>query len=648
METYKGKVLDKFQKESLKYIQEGASVLISAPTGSGKTLLAEYAIETALQKRNGIIYTAPIKALSNQKYRDFCLLYPDKTGIVTGDVSINSAAPITIMTTEIFRNIIVENPRRVADKEWVIFDEIHYLDDIERGTVWEEALIFLPPHLKILALSATVSNLPEIAAWLRKIHPHPLKVVKETKRPVPLRFYFQFNNKIFLNWKQLRHHHNLYLKKKNRTVYNYKPYSPNRLSTLFKYLYERDKLPCIYFSFSRRKCEIFAEELYNYDFLNAQEKKYAIDYYNRLLKIFGLEGNPTAEYLKSLIERGIAFHHAGLLPSTKEILERLFTLKLIKAMFTTETFALGINMPARTVIFDSLQKYYGHWWRSLKTRDFYQMAGRAGRRGIDKEGYVFLKINPSLKINEVERIIHSAPEKIKSQFKNNYATILNLYSYWQEEIYSIYPSSFHAWQAKEKDRKEALRMLKEKVSLLKYFGYINQDNQLSTKGKLAAKLYNFELIIGEVYSKGLLESLSPLQLCIFAAALAYEPRRGEKEPALSPKTNEIRKTLASYLKTIHKEEKYRRIYPLSKRPYFHLSESIQKWFEGTDFIQLSKHTTIDEGTLVRYLRMSIQILREIKEFPFFRGDFYPKVEMALKRINRDLVNAEEELKHNLS
>ena len=183
--------LDKFQEEAIEYSRKNHSVVVSAPTGAGKTLIAEYVIEDSIKNNKGIIYTAPIKALSNQKFRDFSKKYPGKVGILTGDVSINRNAPILIMTTEIFRNAILVNPREFEQREWVIFDEIHYLDDIERGTVWEEAIILLPPQMKLLALSATLPNINELIDWLKQVHSFPIKTVIENHRPVPLHFFFQ-------------------------------------------------------------------------------------------------------------------------------------------------------------------------------------------------------------------------------------------------------------------------------------------------------------------------------------------------------------------------------------------------------------------------------------------------------------------------
>src|SRR3989338_1238744 len=197
--------LDPFQIEAIHWIEQEHSVLVSAPTGAGKTLIAEKAIEKALSRDEAVIYTAPVKALSNQKYRDFRALYGEqRVGILTGDVSINVDAPIVIMTTEIYRNSLFENLDRIQKVGWVIFDEIHYLDDPERGTVWEEAILFTPPEIRILALSATVPNVSQLAEWIRSVHGRLIEVVEEIKRPVPLHFFFQCQSKVMENMNQLR------------------------------------------------------------------------------------------------------------------------------------------------------------------------------------------------------------------------------------------------------------------------------------------------------------------------------------------------------------------------------------------------------------------------------------------------------------
>jgi superfamily II RNA helicase len=641
-------VLDKFQEEAINYARQGNSVIVSAPTGAGKTLIAERIIQDCMQNGKGVIYTAPIKALSNQKFRDFTKKYPGRVGILTGDVSINRDAPILIMTTEIFRNAILVDPEEFKNREWLIFDEIHYLDDIERGTVWEEAIILLPPHMKMLALSATLPNIEQFVEWFKKVHRFSLKAVIEKTRPVPLHFFFQCNNEFFTSLKELKH--SGYLKDKIKEYQPQRPYfqaKTNRMSTLMEYLKRNNALPCLYFSFSRRRCETLAEEVAHFSFLNYEEEKHITQRFENLIEKFNITSSPHIHYLYPLIKRGIAYHHAGLLPTLKEIIEQLFTTGLIKCIFTTETFALGINMPARTVVFDALSKFYGHYHGCLKTRDFYQMAGRAGRRGIDKEGYVIMKVNPfHIDVSSLEDIIYGQYEPIQSQLNSCYATILNLYKIMGDKIYDIYPQSFHFCQADALEKKGVLGLLKRKISLLSNLNYIT-ENGITLKANLASKVYSFELQIGELFSSGYLGGLDEESLFLVINALTYEPRRGEPKPKLNKKIKKLKNELNGFMGNIHKQERIFRIFPLSKKFYFHLSEAAGAWFEGASFNKLEKFCAVDEGEIVRYFRMSIQVLREIYTSKAISEEFKTKVINCLHRVKRDVVDAEKQLRQEI-
>jgi len=636
--------LDKFQKEAIEYTESNHSVIVSAPTGAGKTLIAEYVIEDCIKNKKGVIYTAPIKALSNQKFRDFSKKYPGKVGILTGDVSINRNAPILIMTTEIFRNAILVNPQEFEHREWVIFDEIHYLDDIERGTVWEESIILLPAQMRILALSATIPNIKEFIGWLKKVHPFPVKAIIEEHRPVPLHFFFQCDNEIFTSFPELKKSKLLRksLKQPSYTE-NYFFSKPNRLKNLLKDINDRKATPCVYFSFSRRRCEVLAQEIGYFDFLNKEEKEQITKLFDELLYKFNISSSPHISFLAPLIKKGIAYHHAGLLPTLKEIIERLFTTGLIKLIFTTETFALGINMPAKTVVFDSLSKFYGRYHGYLKVRDFYQMAGRAGRRGIDKEGFVFSRVNPShIDTLSLENIIYGDYEPIKSQLNSCYATILNLYKIMADKIYDIYPQSFHFHQSKSWEKKEVLGLLRRKIALLKELGYI-KDSEITHKAHLASKVYSFELAIGELYAQGYFDNLGEEELFILITALVYEPRKGEKKSKLNKSTKTLKRELNKFMRGINIIERSFKIRPLSKRFFFHLAEASKMWFQGTDFSNLNKFCSIDEGEIVRYFRMSIQVLREIHA----SGAIKQKVANCLRKVNRDVVDAEKQLRQEI-
>ncbi len=624
---------DRFQQEAIDYINQGYSVIVSAPTGAGKTAIAEHIIQESINRNEHVIYTAPIKALSNQKFRDFHKQFGENVGILTGDVSINAHAPILIMTTEIFRNKILDCPRKLKNYSWVIFDEIHYIDNFERGTVWEESLIFLPKHLKILCLSATIPNVGEFASWIESVHKKPLKVVIEHKRPVPLKFLFHCQNDISYNLKELK-----------RRYFTRRIFKTNKLATLINYIRQEQGLPCIYFVFGRRRAEDLAFELYSFDFLNKKEKDRIISLYNQLCERFDLKSEESANRLFYLIKKGIAYHHAGMLPTLKEVVERLFTSRLIKVIFTTETFALGINMPAKSVIFDELRKFYGRYVRNLKTRDFYQMAGRSGRRGIDKQGFVYTRINPHrIKFDEVKCIIGGRPEEVRSQLNTSYGTLLNLYEKFKDRLFDIYPLSFHHYQSSKHKRKDALKLLEAKLKLLKDLNYIN-NNSLTAKGKFAKTIYGYELILTELYQENILEQLDEFDLGVLACAVVFEPRKNQRVRRISRNSQQLKEISEQIMKKIkYKEIKYR-IYPFSKEPHFHLAPCIEAWLRGMRFSKILQFTDTDEGEVVRYFRMAIQILREIKDSAISSHILKEKINEVIRVINRDIVDAEKQLR----
>jgi superfamily II RNA helicase len=678
--------LDPFQIEAIEWIEKEHSLLVSAPTGSGKTLIAERAVEKALARGERVIYTAPIKALSNQKFRDFQERFgKDTVGILTGDVSINSDAPLLIMTTEIYRNCLFENTERIQKIGWVIFDEVHYLDDAQRGTVWEEALLFTPPEIRILALSATIPNVQELAAWIRQIHQRPIAVIEEAHRPVPLHFLFQCQGKILTNTKSLRKEG--YLQRDNwqlsmrerRRGWQPPRARPNRLHDILKHLIDQDQLPAIYFAFGRKRTAMLAWEVAHFDLMRDAERRQIRALYDQLLTRYDLAGDKTAEEIRPLVEQGIAYHHAGMLPTLKEVIERLFTSRLLKLIFTTETFALGINMPARTVVFDELEKFYGTGFKPLTTRDFFQMAGRAGRRGMDPEGFVYCRIHPNdISFPEVERILYGKPEPVRSQLNATYATLLNLYKMLGHRLLEIYPRSFHFFQSSKRKRDEGLELLKNKLALLQEMGYITDQGTtetqglpnsplkdskvnwtgpgnllskeiegqglLTVKGEFAASIFGFELLLTEMYTDGALEQLDEAKLNVFLAGLIFEPRKNDEAPRLGKDHGELLKMTQHYHRMIHKWESNSHVTPHTKPPYFHLARPMEAWTQGKDFDQICKLTSEDEGSLVRYIRMVIQLLREIANAPHASEGLKAKARRAREMIDRDVVDAEKQLR----
>lgn len=449
---YKGLQLDRFQEDAIAAINRDNSVIVTAPTGAGKTVIAEYAVEKCIQENRRVIYTAPIKALSNQKYRDFYAEYGDKIGIVTGDVVLNPYAQVLLMTTEIFRNTIFDNIERLDDVSYVIFDEIHYINDIARGTVWEESLIFAPQHIKFVCLSATIPNIAHFAEWMQSVREIDIEVVEELNRPVPLEHYLYYADYGIGTTKHIATVQQKAVQAQQTKAWREKKDDKKRAlptdmieARLLPYLHRENRLPCLYFCFSRKGCE--ANALYYADgshpnLLKKSQKAEILAKFDALCAQFDIVEEKDSAEFRRLVSRGIAYHHAGMLPTLKEVVERLFTSGLIQLLFTTETFAVGINMPACTVVFDSLEKFDGIGFRYLKSREYHQMAGRAGRRGIDTIGYVYAQIQPLYAdADEIRKVVVDKIEPIESQFNLSYSSILNLYEKYGDDIYDVYTMS---------------------------------------------------------------------------------------------------------------------------------------------------------------------------------------------------------------
>ncbi len=449
---YKGLELDRFQEEAIAAINRDTSVIVTAPTGAGKTVIAEYAVEKCLKENRRVIYTAPIKALSNQKYRDFYAEYGDKIGIVTGDVVLNPYAQVLLMTTEIFRNTIFDDSERLQDVSYVIFDEIHYINDIERGTVWEESLIFAPQHIKFICLSATIPNINPFTDWMQSVREIEIKIVEELKRPVPLEHHLYFKDYGVGTVKHIRQLRNRAQQDSRKRKYSPPNNKPTKAlpsdfteTRLIPHLQREKQLPCLYFCFSRKGCEENASALVfgtHLQLLSKRQSAEILKQFDELCVLFDIVAEKKIAEFRKLLSRGIAYHHAGMLPTLKEVVERLFTSGLIQLLFTTETFAVGINMPACSVVFNSLEKYDGIGFRYLKAREYHQMSGRAGRRGIDTIGYVYSQIIPAYADeHEIKSVVTDKIEPIESQFNLSYSSILNLYEKYGDDIYDIYTMS---------------------------------------------------------------------------------------------------------------------------------------------------------------------------------------------------------------
>jgi len=487
--------LDTFQKEAVYHLENGDSVFVAAHTSAGKTVVAEYAIAMAAKHMTKAIYTSPIKALSNQKFRDFKNEFDD-VGILTGDVQINAEASCLIMTTEILRSMLYRGADLLRDVEFVIFDEVHYVNDLERGVVWEEVIIMLPEHVTLILLSATVPNTYEFASWVGRTKKKDIYVISTPKRPVPLEHFLWADkamhkivdsNKKFLDqgWKEANTAMSEREKKQAATeVSNQRGDNARRghgqarqaggrggqqrgasqqrgrgqgqqrgigniartgrgggrtsaaqdknvWVHLVQHLKRQDLLPTCIFVFSKKRCEQNADALSNIDFCTASEKSAIHMIIERSIARLKAEDRilPQIRRLRELLSRGIAVHHGGLLPIVKEVVEILFAKTLVKVLFATETFAMGLNLPTRTVVFSGFRKHDGRAFRDLLPGEYTQMAGRAGRRGIDSVGSVIIVTSNSDEAPPaatLRQMILGDPTKLRSQFRLTYNMILNL------------------------------------------------------------------------------------------------------------------------------------------------------------------------------------------------------------------------------
>ena len=461
--------LDDFQKEAIEHIQNGSSVVVCAPTGAGKTCIAQSAINFAIEQGKRIFYTTPLKALSNQKYNDFKAIYGEEyTGLLTGDTSINRDAQIVIMTTEVFRNMLYGTTfgsvkDNLKDVGYVVLDEVHYMNDEDRGTVWEESIIYCPTNIQIIALSATVKNSRQLTDWINTVH-SKTELVYTDFRPVPLRFFYYDSSKPNTILPLLTPEGKLNKKIKPESKYKYfskkeKPKNPT--TNIVEALYERDMLPAIYFTFSRKKCDEQARKCLKLELLSKEEQielNKIIDDYIKENEY--LENNPQLD----LIRQGIASHHAGLLPGWKVLVEKLFQKGLIKVVFATETLAAGINMPARTTVISSISKRTDSGHRLLTSNEFLQMSGRAGRRGMDKIGYVVVVGTPFQTPEEVAVLALSDSNPLESKFSPGYSMVLNLLQRFSiEEAQELIFKTFGYFSST--DRLTPLLCAKEKKEL---------------------------------------------------------------------------------------------------------------------------------------------------------------------------------------
>lgn len=669
---------DVFQKASAAYLYNGNDVLVTAPTGTGKTAIAHYVITKNLEKGEKTFYTTPLKALSNEKFRDFQRIYGEENvGLITGDTKINKDAPVVIMTTEVYRNMIFgeqfkEHNPILDNLKTVIFDELHYLGDVDRGGIWEQSIIFSDPKTQLLSLSATIGNNAEIAKWMaesREMRYHkpfistaqgyknnfntvqnvPQNVVglinvPTENRHVPLEF-----RNIIISGDKLQHYkgkQNKYAQKFER--FSLKPQVPmnDDYKKMVMTLKKEDKLPAIFFIFSKRACKNVLNHLAHYgDKLNSEEE---IEEIHKIIDRFKSEGKYLGEALNiRAIEKGYAIHNSGLLPTQKELIEELFQKKLVKVVLATETLSAGINMPARTTVISSYTKPTSDpsallGMRDLTPNEFHQMAGRAGRRGIDNKGYCYtMSMDDEQKLT-FDNLINSMPNELVSAFNNpDYSFVAGYYDVCDKDdlIKEIARRSFFAYDnnpsiANEK-QKTFMKTFGLKRKILRKLNFMDSNHNLTEKGKLLAKLNGYEQIpiINAIVSQRL-GGLNAVELAGAVGALAnIQPIRDSEKKEddssmfrhsnnsldhfVTTETNklnsynaEIEKTDATHQEIEFNQNSIHHIYNWANLNNTN-SNPIQNWAE---IIATSdSHPIKDEGTLFKEISMTIDLLKQIIE-----------------------------------
>lgn len=672
---------DIFQKASAANLYAGNDVLVTAPTGTGKTAIALYVITKNLEEGKKTFYTTPLKALSNEKFRNFQKIYGEENvGLITGDTKINKDAPIVIMTTEVYRNMIFgerfnEHNPILDNLKTVVFDELHYLGDLDRGGVWEQSIILSDPKTQLLSLSATVGNNEDVARWMAKsrglgfsrpssaaLRPessnstfsHPMQNISGntvTLINVPSKFRhvpLEFENVLMSGSKKQiskpkKDKHGNVIQDRRIPVPQNEDYQ--RMVTMLK---KNDRLPAIFFVFNKKGSKAILDHLTKFgEKLNSDSE---IEQIKETIERYKSEGKYLGETLNmKALYKGYAIHNAGLLPTQKELIEELFQRKLVKVAIATETLSAGINMPARTTVISSYMKPTSDpdavgGRRELTPNEFHQMAGRAGRRGIDKIGYCYTMSMDSNQKAEFDFLISSEPNELKSAFNPDYSFVAGYYDSCKTDdfIKEIADKSFYTYDRNgdisAKKSKEFLKNFGTKRKVLRKFDYLDSAHNLSTKGKLLAKLNGYEQIpVIEAVVTQKFGGMSPVELAAAVGTMAniqikYKPKNPVGDIKEKPKfshPNDVIDYFVTMQENVLKkynddmaeiDEDFREV-EIDTRATNHIYDWAALNNENPDstgnwakLIENSKANPIrDEGTLFKEITMTADLLKQIME-----------------------------------
>jgi superfamily II RNA helicase len=633
----RGFALDPFQVEAFDLLDAGNSVLVAAPTGSGKTLIAEYAVARALAAGGRAIYTTPLKALSNQKYTDFAAEYgPARVGLLTGDVSRNGDAEVVVMTTEVLRNMIYADAARLAHLRCVVLDEVHYLEDRYRGSVWEEIILSAPREIVLVCLSATVSNAEELAGWIEKVRGTTAHVIEE-HRPVELRNLYVLGIRATHRLEILptfvdglpnpeavaldaRSRPRAVAGKAGRPGARSPVYRPRRAELVERFS-EEDLLPAIYFVFSRAGCDDAVRQCLEAGLrLTTPEDRRLIrsvadDHVEALtdadLRVLGY-GN----FVEGL-ESGFAAHHAGLVPPFREAVEALFGAAIVKVVFATETLALGVNMPARSVVIEALSKFSGAGHEDLTAGNYTQLTGRAGRRGIDRIGHAAVLWSPYHTFAEVSALASARSRALRSSFRPTYNMAVNLVRrYAPDDAYRLVHSSFAQYLSEA----PLTRQLDAVIDLLGDRGYLAGWRVTATGERLAGIYHDCDLLVAEAVGAGLLGGLDAPNLAAVVSLFTFESRRAAPPADLPNARLEGRATdLDGLARDLRDAERARHL-PQTRLLDAGFARLAYEWARGAELRHLVSPpgrparrgaATVSGGDFVRNMKTLVDLLRQL-------------------------------------
>ncbi len=624
-------VPDAFQVAAFDALDDGRSVLVSAPTGSGKTAVADYAVARTLAAGGKAFYTTPLKALSNQKFAELAAVYgPDRIGLLTGDVSHRADAPVVVMTTEVVRNMLFARSPLLAGLGLLVLDEVHYLQDPYRGSVWEEAIILAPAEVVLVCLSATVSNADQLGAWLRSVH-GPTEVIVEEHRPVTLSNHVAVAEKgsrridlVPLLSRGRLHPRAAALDQRLARLtrrpggVRHSGVSSPRRTEIIEALAQRDMLPAIVFIFSRAACDDAVRQCLD-DGVRLTTPAERAEIRERCAE--RTEGLPDDE-LRVLgygpwisgLEAGVAPHHAGMIPAFREAVEECFTAGLLQVVFATETLSLGINMPARTVVIERLTKMRQHGRAGLTSGEYAQLTGRAGRRGLDSVGHAVVVWSPPVSMSALATLATSPAPELRSSFRASYNLGVNLVRrYAKDQAYEVLDRSFA--QFVSTDHHHALsRRMDSALRLLERRGHVDLDAwRLTPRGSLVAHIYHeSDLLVAEALADGLFDGLDPAGLAAIVSACTYEVRGGRWRPEPRP-PKEVAprlRALDALAESLRSEEETARL-PRTRQPDAGFAEVAWRWARGERLARVLERAELAPGDFVRNAKQLVDLLRQL-------------------------------------